>query len=257
MAENCAKAADLVRVGDSSFKRGDYDEAVSSYSKAIRICKASASKATRLVLADAYNGMGHTLRSKGRFKEAYISNKRALGIYTEGYRTGSNLDKRMAMALHYTADVLADLNRIDESLRLSRKELSIERRLYSHDRKNLFYLVYGLNNTACRFADKNDFKGAIRLLNESLKLQGRVASHDGKKDYPDLSWTYHILGVTLLNMGDIDGAIVTLRKSLGMRFVIADRNKRFIGALRNTLENLSIAYSRKGATQSKSGRGYL
>lgn len=257
MAASAGKPAESVRLGDASFKRGDYDDAIASYTRAIKACnKGSKGSAARLALADAYNGMGHALRSKGQFGRSYEFQRRALDIYA-GISRKRAIDGRMATALHYTADVLADLNRIDEALRLSRKELSIARRLYSRSGRNLEYLLYALNNTACRLINKNRFGSAIMLLNESIREQNRALGKHPERSYPNLSWTYHILGVALLNKGDTDGAIANLRKSLEMRLVIADRNKRFIGALMNTLANLSIAYSGKNSTHARSERGYV
>ncbi len=258
MVGRSAKISELVRSGDSSFHKGKYDKAVSHYSNAIRqLGRGAQSYASRLLLADAYNGMGHTVRSKGWFKKAYSFQNKALALYRELAKHGRNIDKRMALSLHYMGDVLADLNQMDRALGFSRAELKLARRLYSKDEGNLRYLVYGLNVTAGRLADKKEFRGAVSLLNESLKAQNGFGRPDAEKNYPNLSWTYHILGTTLLDSGDAEQAIINLKKALAMRIAIADKNVRYIGALRNTLEALSLAYSKKNTTSAKSKRGYL
>lgn len=194
---NTVKMRKLVKSADSLFHKGDYDRAISCYAKAIRSCGGKADAGSNLVLADAYNGMGHTLRSKGQFAKSYASQLKALNLYQKLAKTNKNIDKQMALSLHYTADVLADLNIVDKALALSKKELAISRKLYSKSRKNLQYLVYGLNGVSCRLGDKKRFKAAISLLNESLKAQKGNTDSNQEKGYPNLSWTYHILGATV------------------------------------------------------------
>ncbi len=258
-----SKMNELVRSGNSFFHKGDYDNAVSCYAKVVKLCKGKSDSKSKLVLADAYNGMGHTLRSKGQFSKSYSFQIKALKSYQNLAKTNKNMDKQMVLSLHYMADVLADLNRIDKALALSKKELIIARRLYSKNTKNLPYLVYGLNGTSCRLSDKKRFAAAVSLLNESLKVQTKDAKSNNfkgraiEKGYPNLSWTYHILGATRLKMGDAEKAIPNLKKALEMRLIIADKNKRYIGALRNTLNALSNAYASGNMTSAKSKRGIL
>lgn len=236
----------LIKLGDASFDNGKYSQAVSYYSQAIKQCKtAPQNKKTRLALADAYNGMGHTLRSKRQFAKSESFQVQALEIYRELHKSDKTLEKRLALSLHYMADILADLNHVDKSFALYREELSIARKLYAEDKKNLFYLVYGLNGSAARLTDKKNFKGAILLLQASLRAQKAATKQPAEKSYKNLSWTYHLLGAAFLKSGDAPKAITNLKKALGMRLVIADKNKRFIVALRNTLEALSSAYKKR------------
>ena len=258
------KTKKLVESGNSFFHEGDYDRAISCYTKAVKNCENKSDNKSRLVLADAYNGMGHTLRSKGQFTKSYAFQLKALNLYKTLAKTNKTLDKQMVLVLHYTADVLADLNRTDKALGLSRKELAIARKLYSKSRKNnLPYLVYGLNGTACRLADKKKYAAAVSLLNESAAAQTRGAKSNNfkgrgmEKGYPNLSWTYHILGSTRLKMGDSEKAIPNLKKALEMRLIIADKNERYIGALRNTLDTLSSAYAGRNTTSAKGRHGLL
>jgi tetratricopeptide (TPR) repeat protein len=257
MAKSGQAIKKLIKSGDSEFHKGDYDAAISHYGKAISLIRAPKGKDDLLNLIDAYNGTGHALRSKGKFTRARPFNEKALAMCTKLAKKTKGLDKRMALTLHYTADVLADLNQVDRALELSKTELKIAKGLYSKDRKNLFYLVYGLNVTANRLADKKKFKAAISLLNESLRAQNKDVKAKSEKGYPNLSWTYHALGTVLLSSGDTDSAIENLKKALEMRLVIADKNKRYIGALRNTLESLSTAYGKKNNTSARSARGRL
>ncbi len=257
------KTKKLVESGNSFFHEGDYDKAISCYAKAVENCENKSDNKSRLVLADAYNGMGHTLRSKGQFTKSYAFQLKALNLYKNLSKTNKTLDKQMVLALHYTADVLADLNHIDKALVLSKKELVIAKKLYSQNGENLAYLVYGLNGTSCRLADKKRFTAAVRLLKESLRIQERKAKsnnfkgRNAEKGYPNLSWTYHILGATQLKMRSEEKAIPNLKKALEMRLIIADKNKRYIGALRNTLDVLSSAYASKSTTSARSRQGLL
>jgi tetratricopeptide (TPR) repeat protein len=257
MADGLGSAKRLIKAGDSSFHTGDYHGAVSSYSRAMKLLAAAkVSESSLLALADAQNGMGHALRSKGQYSRALAFNERAVALYLKLSKGKRSVAKQLVKALHYTADSLADLNRIDQALAISREELKIARKLYSKDRKNLFYLTYGLNGTAARLSNKKRFKEAARLLNQSLRAQQNAVGSKVKK-YPNLSWTYHLLGATYLNSGDEEGAIRNLQKALQMRLVIAEKNKRYTGALRNTLEALSLAYGGKNSTSARSQRGYL
>jgi tetratricopeptide (TPR) repeat protein len=258
MANELGKAKQLIKLGDSSFQKGDYDKAASSYLKAIKISSAlPKSKNALLALADAHNGLGHALRSKGQYSRAKSFNEKALLMYRKLYKKDKGQAKRMVKALHYIGDALADLKQVDKALSLSQEELRLARRLYAEDRKNLFYLVYGLNGTAARLSNKKRFNEAVRLLNQSLRAQLKAPESRREKSYPNLSWTYHILGVTFLNSGDNEKAIENLKKSLELRLVIADKNKRYTGPLRNTLESLSLAYKSRNASSAKSSHGYL
>ena len=172
---NTKKLDGLIKSGNSSFQKGDYDKAISYYSKTVKNCENKPDNKNRLALADAYNGMGHTLRSMGQFAKSYAFQVKALKLYERLAKGDKNLDSRMVLALHYTADVLADLNHIDKALALSKKELAIARKLYSKSANNLPYFVYGLNGTSCRLADKKRFAAAVSLLKESLKVQTKVA----------------------------------------------------------------------------------
>ena len=93
--------------------------------------------------------------------------------------------------------------------------------------------------------DLRNFKAALSALNESLRVQAKAFSGERKrgKNYPNFSWTYHILGNALLKQGDIRGAISKLELALKMRKSIAKSNPRFLGALASTLTLLGDAYS--------------
>lgn len=239
----------LIKSGDASFDKGEYNNAIQYYSQAIKRCKAMPkTRAASLALADAYNGMGHALRSKHQFAKSKHFQEQALGLYRKLHKKDKKLEKRLALSLHYMADIAADLNQIDRSLDLYREELRIARRRYSKDKKDIFYLVYGLNGSAARLSDKKNFNGAISLLQESLRVQRAVTKHPPKKSYPNLSWSYHILGATFLKSGDTGRAITNLKKALEMRLIIADKNKRYIAALSNTLDALSSAYKKRDST---------
>lgn len=256
MSDGLGKAKRLIKAGDSSFHIGDYDKAALSYSKAMKLLAgATINKSSVLALADAHNGMGHTLRSKGQYLRALTLNEKALFLYMKLSKEDRNMAKRLVKALHYTADTLADLNKTDKALEVSQEELKIARRLYAQDKKNIFYLAYGLNGTAARLSNKKKFKEAIKLLNQSIAAQIKTAESKEKK-YPNLSWTYHLLGATYLSAGEPEKAVQNLQKALQMRLIITAKNKRYVGALRNTLEVLSTAYGGK-VTTARSPHGYL
>lgn len=258
MANELGEAKKLIKAGDSQFHKGDYDKAVSSYSRALKISGASSNaKRSQLILADAYNGMGHALRSKGQYSKAKGLNEKALSIYKKLYKSDKEISKKLIKALHYTADAHADLNQIDKALSISQEELRLAKKLYQENKKNLFYLTYGLNATAARLSNKKKFNSAVKLLNLSLREQLKAPESNNEKNYPNISWTYHLLGATLLSAGNEEKAIENLKKALEMRLVIADKNKRYIGALKNTLKALSLAYGEKNSISTRSKHGYL
>ena len=116
---------------------------------------------------------------------------------------------------------------MQKSLLYYREELGIARKLYSSDKKKFINaLVYGLNGTAIRKADTKKFKGSLSLLNESLKSQQSIFKNkkDVRNNYPNLSWTYYIIGITKMKSGDLTGSISNLKSSLQMRKIIAKKD---------------------------------
>ncbi len=237
---------------DKFFESGNFNSAVSAYLKSIKLCGSNPINSKfELCLADAYNGMGHTLRSKYQFNKSKRFQTKALTLYKRIASKNPNLRPKLAISLHYMGDILADLKDLDKSLSNYKEELKIARQLYSENRnKHLNLLVHGLNGIAYRLADKKDFNGAISYFSESLKCQKRTGKKrkDRKKVYPNLSWTYHGIGTTLLKKNDLNGAIQKLKKALAMREEIAShKNMRYVIALKNTLYKLGEAYSKKNA----------
>jgi len=240
----------LLESGKTFFEKGSFDDAVSSYSRAMDMCGKEA-KDRRFAphLAAAYNGMGHTLRSKGEFNKSKQFQDKALAMYKELVLKDAKLQPDFALSLHFMGDILADLGQADKALFYYLCELKIARKLYAKNKKkNQNMLIYGLNGTACRLADKKDYKKALALLGESLKVLESASKNakERRKNYPNLSWTYHIIGTTLLKKSDVDGAIANLKAAAKMRKVIAKENVRFTEALKNTLNKLGDAYSMKG-----------
>ncbi len=243
----------LLKSGGKSFDKGDFSKAVSYYSKAIAVCKARAKdKAFTVLLAESYNGIGHTLRSKGEFSKSKQFQEKALKMYSGLVKNSTKLQPDFALSLHYMADISADVGQIKKSLSYYKEELKIVRNLYSkNNRRFIKNLVYGLNGTAVRLADTKNFDGALALLKESLRAQRGIfkSKNDIRKNYPNLSWTYHIMGIAKFKGGDLNGAISDFRTALHMRRAIAKENSRYIGALKNNLNDLGDAYSKKGSSK--------
>lgn len=239
----------LLKSGSKSFDKGNFSKAVSYYSKAISIGKAHANDKTfAVLLADGYNGIGHTLRSKGEVAKAKQFQEKALKMYKNLVKNNTRLQPDFALSLHYMGDISADAGQMQKSLSYYKGELKIVRNLYpKNNKKFIGYLVHGLNGTAVRLVDNKNFKGALVLLKESLKSQNSIFKNkkEIRKNYPNLSWTYHIIGITKLKSGDLNSAISNLKTALSMRKIIAKENARYIGALKNTLNDLGDAYSKK------------
>jgi tetratricopeptide (TPR) repeat protein len=239
----------FLKLANKSFDRGDFSKSVSYYSKAISICKPNSKEKTFVILlAEAYNGMGHALRFRGEFSKSKEFQEKAVKIYEKLNRSTDKLQLDFSYSLHYMGDILADLGQVQKSLSYYKQELEIVKKLYSKDNKKFIKnLVYGLNGTAIRLADTKNFNSASTLLNQSLKAQKSVFKNkkEIRNNYPNFSWTYAIIGVVKLRTGDLNGAISNFKNSLSMRKVIAKGNNKYIGALKNTLNDLGDAYSKK------------
>ncbi|MDE1868667.1 MAG: tetratricopeptide repeat protein [Candidatus Micrarchaeota archaeon] len=248
--EKLASIDSLIERASKSFDTGDFRASASSYSRAISLCKNEKSKSCALRLARAYNGLGHTLRSQGKFADS----KRYQILALERYRAIAKYNQKvlpeLAVSLHYMGDILADYKKMREALKFYTEEFKIAKSLYSRkNSKGLALMVYGLNGMACRYADLKNTGRALRLLNQSVRYLNKNAKGRGNKLYPNLSWTYHIIGTTMLKSGDANGAVKNLKLAAKMRKVIAKDNKRFIAALKNTLNKLGDAYVAVGNTK--------
>ncbi len=212
-------------LGAAMGSRGQFDEAITQYRKALEI---------NPNFAEAYNNLGAALASRGQFDEAIASCRKALAIEPNNADFYSNLgmalagagrmddavaEYRMAVELnpgeaksHYNlGNALVNCQRIDEAIAQYEMALQIEPNF-----------VAAHNNFGTLLARIGRFDEAIAQYEKSLQIK------------PDSAKTHNNLGLALMECGRFDEATSHFQRALELKPDYTDAHN-----------NLGIAQSRR------------
>jgi len=180
---NPNSAVPLYSLGLALAAKSQFDEAIENYRKAIQIDPD---------YRDALNSLGVALADKGRFDEAI-----------ENYRKAIQIDPNYSEALNNLGEALLHQGQFDEAIKNFRKTIQIK--------PNNSEAQYNLGNA---LAAKGWFDEAIESFRKAIQIN------------PKFSEALNNLGIALANKGWFDEAIESFRKAIQI-------NPKFSEALNN------------------------
>jgi CHAT domain-containing protein/Tfp pilus assembly protein PilF len=197
-----AVASALVPLGITEVAAGAYDAALDDFRRAVALRQRVASRRDPLLI-DALTQLGSLLSRTSAYPEARRALDRA--VRTAEEQLGP-YDPRLARALHRRAvlafnesDLRAARTDIDRALQIRRRVL----------RPDHYDTAYGVGLLALVEHYSGDYATARRHYEESLDLLSRSYGADS----PLLGSAHYNLGLFLMEIGDLAGALPHMRKS--------------------------------------------
>ena len=189
---NPNSAVPLYSLGLALAAKSQFDEAIENYRKAIQIDPD---------YRDALNSLGVALADKGRFDEAI-----------ENYRKAIQIDPNYSEALNNLGEALLHQGQFDEAIKNFRKTIQIK--------PNNSEAQYNLGNA---LAAKGWFDEAIESFRKAIQIN------------PKFSEALNNLGGALLHQGQFDEAIESFRKAIQIKPNFSE-----------ALDNLGVALAAQG-----------
>ena len=223
--------------GDALFNKGQVDEAITHYQKALQI---------KPDYADAHNNLGNALLQKGRVDEAITHYQKALQITPDFAEAHYNLGNALLQkgdvdeaithyqkALQINPDnaeahdnfgmALLKMGRVDEAITHFQKGLQIEP---DH--------VEAHNNLGNALLQKGDVDEAITQYQRALQIK------------PDYMEAHYNLGMALLQKGKVDEAIAQYQQALQIKPDYAEAHNNLGSALfaKGNMDEAMIHYQK-------------
>jgi tetratricopeptide (TPR) repeat protein len=171
---NPNSAVPLYSLGLALAAKGQFDEAIENYRKAIQI---------NPDYRDALNNLGIALAAKGRFDEAI-----------ENYRKAIQIKPNDCEVLNNLGEALLHQGQLDEAIKNFRKAIQIK--------PNDYETQYNLGNA---LAAKGRFDEAIESYRKAIQIN------------PNYCEALNNLGIALANKGRFDEAIEAFRKAIQIK----------------------------------------
>ncbi|MDQ7824371.1 MAG: tetratricopeptide repeat protein [Candidatus Eremiobacteraeota bacterium] len=189
------KAAAIIQVGLQFFRKGKFDDAVSSYERAITILEG---REDSLEKAEAYRYIGVIHSIKSNYREALSYHQKALQIVSHvGYLFG------MAKVYNSIGQLCLDVQKLDEALFFMGKTEKICTDLGADAEAAT---IYGkLGNV---FMQKEDYENAVKYHLKDMEMCKRFGNNRA------LAYTYRNLGLSYFHIHQGKEAISYLREGL-------------------------------------------
>ena len=223
-------------LGKALAKKGEWEEAIASYKKAIELAphweevRQSLAEAENRVLETRINGqkkkeaglnstlphykLGKLLASKGEWDEAIAS-----------YRKSVEVNPDFADVYHCLGDALVETGEKEEAIRVYQKAIEIEPNLWEvqHKLGNLWQEVGQLDEAVAAYEKsielKSDFCWSFNNLGDVLvKLEkweeAAGAYRQAVELNPDFPWGHYKLGDVLVELEEWEGAVGAYERSI-------------------------------------------
>ena len=203
-ADSPRQAVWIHQLGILTQERGDYDEAIRHYQRALDISERLGDQAG---MAASYHNLGVLAQERGDYDEAAHQYQRALDI-------SERLGNQAGMADSYGQ--LGNLARLrgdyDEAARQYQRALDIFERIGDQAKMATSYHNLGVLAQA-----RGDYDEAARQYQRSLDIEERIGDQAG------MASSYHQLGALAHNRGDYDEAARQYQRSLDIEERIGDQ----------------------------------
>lgn len=248
-------------LGKALAKKGEWEEAIASYQKAIEL--APQWEEVRQYLADAENKLNETkvngkmeneagdestmphyklgkmLAKEGEWEEAIAS-----------YRKAIEVEPNFADVYHSLGDALVEAGEKEEAIRVYQKAIEIEPNLWEvhHKLGNLLQEVgqfdeaVGAYNKSIEL--KSDFCWSFNNLGDVLVKLGKWEEASGAYSQavelnPDFAWGHYKLGDVLVELVELEGAIRCYRRAIELDADLSRANEKLGDALRYQIQRYS------------------
>ncbi len=219
------QAASVNNAGTALLARAEYDDALTHYRQALRLCQAlyprSRHEEGHPRLVSTLNNIGAVLHGQGDHEQALDYHRRALqmcqALFPESkYPQGHQL---LAICLNSMGVVLQDQGDYEESLRYLRRALQMYRGLYPPRKypQGHRQLAQTLTNLGTVLRDQGEHARALDHYLQALEMR-RALFPEGKypQGHPDLAQSLGRVANVLQAQGENDRALKYARQELQM-----------------------------------------
>lgn len=166
------------------------------------------------VLANAYNGIGTMLASKGNLAQALVY-----------FEKSKDIAERIFGSIH--PDYLQTINNIGyiqtaqgndaEALDYFTEGLDIAKQIYPHSHPTIATIM---SNISTIYGKQGNSVKSLEIRQEALELQKEVLP----ENHPDIAQTYQNIGADLLHLQQFDDALIAERKAIEIYLETIDEN---------------------------------
>ena len=209
ISEDTAKAALLVRQGDSSQRTFAYDKAIDYYQKALDIRLPIFGK-DNIQVGMMYNGIGYCYYGKGQFRTAvdYFFKTLAIRIKTFG-----NEHQDVAMSLTNIGNSYGAMGEVGKALDYHRRSLDMRIKVLGPEHRRVGD-SYG--NLALYNSHVGEYEKAIEYLRKAIAIYTKTIG----TEHSDIAIAYENLGICFGELGQYNKAIDVMNRALRIRLKV-------------------------------------
>jgi tetratricopeptide (TPR) repeat protein len=219
----------LGRVKDN---RGEYQEAIACYEKAIDIYKKTLSP-NHLNFANSYNWLGNAYYSLGNYTKALSSHEKALAIRQESLPPN---DPDLAASYNNIGLVYDIMGDYPKALLSHEKALAIRQQSLPPNHPDL---ALSYNNVGLVYYNMGDYVKALSSHEKALAIRQQSLP----PNHPDLAKSYNNIGNVYGRMGDYPKVLSSYEKALAIRQQSLPPNHPDFAASYN---NIGLVYDSMG-----------
>jgi tetratricopeptide (TPR) repeat protein len=204
LGNRAGMASSYHQLGSVARERGDYDQALSWYQKSLQIEEELGNLAG---IAGSYHQLGWVAEERGDYDQALSWYQKALGINEErGTRAG------MAASYHHLGMVAQKRGNYDQALSWYQEALHINEELGDRARMATSYHQLGMVAQ-----NLGNYDRALSWYQQSLQINEELGNRAG------MAASYHQVGIVAQERGDYDEALSWYQKSLHIKEELGNR----------------------------------
>ncbi|CAF1061444.1 unnamed protein product [Adineta steineri] len=220
------------QLGWIKYNQGEYQEALSSYEKALTIRQQSL-PSNHLDLADSYNRIGSVHYSMGDYPKALSYYKKALAIRQQSLPFNH---PDLGASYNNIGLVYCNMGDYPKALYNYEKDLAIGQQSLPSNHPDL---GGSFNNIGNVYRNMGDYSKALSYYKKALAIRQQSLPFN----HPDLGASYNNIGNVYYNMGDYPKALLSHEKALKIRQQTLPSNHPDLGASYN---NIGLMYKKVG-----------
>ena len=197
------------KVGDLLFYRGEYEGALSLYTRALEIRESILGSGDDLDVATSYNNLGSALYEMGQYDEALVKLEKGLAMRESLYKGGNHQDT--ATSLYCIGLVLHQQGKAADALTRFHRALEMRNSILGMNHPDTADVCNNIGNV---FLSSGDYENALTQYRRALVIRETVLG----TDHPATATSYSNVGLALFE-GKVDSkmALESYIKALAIR----------------------------------------